>query len=35
MRTAWREIVDQMARRAKRGDPWWTMFGVLGQGQRG
>ena len=34
MQTAWRVVVDQMARNEKRGDPWWTMFGVLGQGQR-
>jgi serine/threonine-protein kinase len=35
MQRGWREVVEAMERRLRRGDRWWTMFGVLGQGQRG
>jgi serine/threonine-protein kinase len=35
MQAAWREVVVEMDRLAKRGDPWWTRFGMLSQGQRG
>src|SRR6185436_5674486 len=35
MQKAWRDVVVEMERLAKRGDPWWTMFGVLSQGQKG
>ena len=35
MQYAWREVVRDMDRESKRGDPWWTRFGILSQGQRG
>ena len=35
MQQAWRDVVRSMDQDAKRGDPWWTRFGILSQGQRG
>jgi serine/threonine-protein kinase len=34
MRNAWQNVVESMGREKRRGDRWWTMFGVFGQGTR-
>jgi serine/threonine-protein kinase len=35
MQVAWRDVVGSMDRGMRRGEPWWTRFGLLSQGQRG
>jgi serine/threonine protein kinase len=35
MQRAWRDVVRTMDRDSRRGEHWWTKFGVLVQGPRG
>jgi serine/threonine protein kinase len=35
MQRAWRDVVRALDKGSRRGEPWWSRYGILSQGQRG